>query len=110
MSLYYQELWIKFGAGLFIVSLPVMVIGDIIYGDEAWNWTVLILMYPGLILMLGTVALMDIIKWLKWARMNNFSKESLLGVLLVGARGIVFIFALVMFANFEIKLFLQIIS
>lgn len=92
------------GIVAFGVSIPMLIVADVIWGEPAFNFVIVWLTYPGLIVGLGTVAASDLAQAVVCILLSCGLRSNWLGVLFAVSRGISFGTIAAVIALFEFKL------
>jgi len=97
---------IKAMVGLFAVACVALIPISVVYGELGVKYLTLLLLYPSLIVLFASIAVVDVFMLTKHFQNNGMTKENIAGIVFLAGRGVCFSFAAYVFIKMEYKLIL----
>ena len=99
----WRSICINIGASMFVISIPVLLVGSWLYGEAGVAWPTILIVYPSLMIIGSVVGVGDLIQAFDALRSGGLFKNGAYpGIFLIG-RGVAFSSLFFVFLSMEIR-------
>ena len=99
----WRSIGIKIGASLFIISIPAVIVGSVVFGKAGVAWSTVLIVYPSLMMIGAAVGVGDLVQAFDALRTGNLFKNGAFPPVFLIGRGFVFSGLVLVFLFMEIR-------
>ena len=99
----WRSICIKIGASFFIISIPALIVGSVLFGEAGIAWPTVLIVYPSLMMIGAAVGVGDLVQAFDAVRTGDLFKNGAFPSVFLIGRGFVFTALVFVFLLMEIR-------